>query len=151
MIQLSWFSTSHSKLIKDQQVFNCSPDLELKVPIIVEDEVSFSTKYSLMASINHSGTLDQRHYWAIVRDLSSEDRLSCNDKVVLTVPKHSLNNKTLCILFYIKKISTVKLVQRSFVFLNFVFGCDDSAYYPVQLGRLILLTWSSGIYIPARP
>ena len=58
VIQLSQFSTSHSRLIKDQQVFNCSPDLDLKVPITVEDEVSFSTKYSLMASINHSGTLD---------------------------------------------------------------------------------------------
>ena len=49
VIQLSRFSTSHSRLIKDQQVFNCSPDLDLKVPITVEDEVSFSTKYSLIA------------------------------------------------------------------------------------------------------
>ena len=70
VIQLSRFSTSYSGLIKDQQVFNCSPELDLKVPITVEDEVSFSTKYSLMASINHSGTLDQWHYWAIVKDLS---------------------------------------------------------------------------------
>ena len=73
VIQLSRFSTSYSGLIKDQQVFNCSPELDLKVPITVEDEVSFSTKYSLMASINHSGTLDQGHYWAIVKDLSSGD------------------------------------------------------------------------------
>ena len=58
VIQLSRFSTSYSGLIKDQQVFNCSPELDLKVPITVEDEVSFSTKYSLMASINHSGILD---------------------------------------------------------------------------------------------
>ena len=94
VIQLSRFSTSFSGLIKDQQVFNCSPELDVKVPITVEDEVSFSTKYSLMASINHSGTLDQGHYWAIVKDLSSGDWLSCNDKVVLTVPQHSLNNTT---------------------------------------------------------
>ena len=53
VIQLSRFSTSYSELINDQQVFNCSPELDLKVPITVEDEVSFSTKYSLMASINH--------------------------------------------------------------------------------------------------
>ena len=102
VIQLSRFSTSYSGLIKDQQVFNCSPELDLKVPITVEDEVSFSTKYSLMASINHSGTLDQGHYWAIVKDLSSGDWLSCNDKVVLTVPQHSLNNTTSYILFYKK-------------------------------------------------
>ena len=37
VIQLSRFSTSHSRLLKDQQLFNCSPELELKVPITVED------------------------------------------------------------------------------------------------------------------
>ena len=68
VIQLRRFSTSHSRLINDQQVFNCSPDLDSKVPITVEDKVSFFTKYSLTASINHSGTLDQRHYWAILKD-----------------------------------------------------------------------------------
>ena len=67
LIQLSRFSTSHSKLIKDQQVFNCSCYVELKVPINAEDEVSFSTTYCLMASICHSGRLDQGHYWAIVK------------------------------------------------------------------------------------
>ena len=40
VIQLSQFFTSHSMEIKDQQVFNCSPDLDLKVSITVEDEVS---------------------------------------------------------------------------------------------------------------
>ena len=44
VIQLSRFSTSHSRLLKDPRVFNCSPELELKVPITVEDEVSFSSK-----------------------------------------------------------------------------------------------------------
>ena len=33
VIQLHRFSTSHSRLIKDQQVFNCLPELELKVPM----------------------------------------------------------------------------------------------------------------------
>ena len=73
VIQLSKFSTSYSGLIEDQQAFNCSPELDLKVPITVEDEVSFSTKYSLMASINYLGTLDQGHYWAIVNNLRSGD------------------------------------------------------------------------------
>ena len=73
VIQLSRFSTSHSRLLKDQQVFNCFPELELKVPITVEDEVSFSSKYSLVASINHSDTLDQGHYWAVVKDSNTGD------------------------------------------------------------------------------
>ena len=102
VIQLRRFSTSYSGLIKHQQVFNCSPELDLKIPITVEDEVSFSSKCCLMASINRSGTLDQGHYWAIVKDLSLGDWLSCNDKVVLTVPQHSLNNTTSYILFYKK-------------------------------------------------
>ena len=100
VIQLSRFSTSHSRLLKDPRVFNCSPELELKIPITVEDEVSFSSKYSLVASINHSGMLDQGHYWAVVKDSNTGDWLSCNDKVVLTVPQHSLNNTTSYILFY---------------------------------------------------
>ena len=102
VIQLSRFSTSHSRLLKDPRVFNCSPELELKVPITVEDEVSFSSKYSLVASINHSGTLDKGHYWAVVKDSNTGDWLSCNDKVVLTVSQHSLNNTTSYILFYKK-------------------------------------------------
>ena len=89
--------------IQDQQVFNCSPELDITVPITVEDQVSFSTKYSLMASINHLGIVDQGHYWPTVKDLSSGDWLSCNDKVVLTVPQHSLNKTTSYILFYKKK------------------------------------------------
>ena len=96
------FTTSHSRLLKDPRVFNCSPELELKVPITVGDEVSFSSKYSLVASINHSGTLDQGHYWAVVKDSNTGDWLSCNDKVLLTVPQHSLNNTTSYILFYKK-------------------------------------------------
>ena len=101
-IQLSRFSASRSRLLKDKQVFNCSPELELKVPITVENEVSFSSKYSLVASINHSGSLDQGHYWAVVKDSNTGDWLSCNDKVVLKVPQHSLNNTTSYILFYKK-------------------------------------------------
>ena len=102
VIQLSRFFTSHSRLIKDQQLFNCSLELELKVSVTVEDEVSFSNQYSLAASINHSGTLDQGHYWAVVKDSNTGDWLSCNDEVVITVPQHSLNNTTSYILFYKK-------------------------------------------------
>ena len=75
----------------------------------MEQEVFFSTKYSLMASINHSGTLKQSHYWAIVKDLNSGDWLSHNDKVVLTVP-HIPSITTSYILFLQEKLSIVKLV-----------------------------------------
>ena len=61
---------------------------------------------------------------------SSRDWLSCNDKVVLTAPQHSLNNTTSYIFFLQEKLS-IKLVQGGFVFLDIVFGCDDPTYYPI--------------------
>ena len=64
--------------------------------------LSPANKYSLVASINHSGTLELGHYWAVVKDSNTGDWLSCNNKVVLTVPQHSLNNTTSYILFYKK-------------------------------------------------
>ena len=94
VIQLSRFSIPHSRLRKDEQLFNCFPESELDVPITVEDETSFSSKYFLMASIDHSGTLDEGNYWNVIKDLNSGGWLSCNDKVVLTVPQHSVNNST---------------------------------------------------------
>ena len=48
-------------------------------PITVEDEVSFINKYSLIATINHSGNLNRGHYCAFIRDLNS----MTNDKLVL--------------------------------------------------------------------
>ena len=56
-----------------------------------------------MASANHSGTVDQGHYWALIKGLNSGDWSSCNEKVVLTVRQHFLNKPTSYILFY-KKI-----------------------------------------------
>ena len=58
------------------------------------------SKNSLMALVNHSGTMDQGHYWAVIKDLNSGGSLTCNDKVVLAVSQHSLNNSTSYILFH---------------------------------------------------
>ena len=68
----------------------------------VKVEVSFSTKYSLMASINHSATLDQGYYWAIVQYINSGDWMPWNNKVVVTVPQQSLINTISYIIFYKK-------------------------------------------------
>ena len=51
VIQLSRFSIIQSRLRKDQQLFSCSPESELNVSITVEDEVSFSSKYSYEISL----------------------------------------------------------------------------------------------------
>ena len=116
----------------------------------MEDEISFSTKYSLITSINHSGTLDQGHYWAVLKDLNSGDWLSYNASCTnstTTFPKW-LN---VTYPFLQEKLSVVKLVQGGFVFLNIFFGCEDPTCYPNPGKGLSLLPRSSEIYIPARP
>ena len=74
----------------------------LRVPITIEDEVSFINKYSLTATINHSGTLSREHYWACIKDLHSPCWYLCNDKLVFNVEESYLNNGTSYILFYRK-------------------------------------------------
>ena len=74
--------------------------------------------------------LEQGHYWAVVKDSNTGDWLSCNDKVVQTVPQHSLNNNNFIHLFLQEKLGIVNFVQGGFVFLNIAFGCDDPTYYP---------------------
>ena len=57
IIRLHQFSNQGGQLIKDENFFNCSQsesNKQLTVPITVEDEVSFTNKYSLIATINHS-------------------------------------------------------------------------------------------------
>ena len=53
----------------------------------MEDEVSFTNKYSLIATINHSGALNRGHYWAFIKDLHSSCWCSCNDRAAFNVGK----------------------------------------------------------------
>ena len=81
----------------DANFFSCTQsesNKHLLVPITVEDEVSFTNKYSLIPTINHSGTLNRGHYWAFTRDLHSSSWYSCNDKLVFNIEERSLNNTT---------------------------------------------------------
>ena len=51
--------------------------------------ISFTHTYSLIATINHSGTLQAGHYWAFVKDCSTNNWLKCNDRAVLKVKPHT--------------------------------------------------------------
>ena len=59
-------------------------------------------KYSLIATVNHSGALNRGDYWAYVKDLYSSSWYSCNGKLVINAEESSLNNTTSYILFYTK-------------------------------------------------
>ena len=74
IIQLCRFSDQGGQLVKNENFFSCTQSessKDLTVPITIEDEVSFTNKYSLIATINDSGTLNRGHYWAFVKDLHS--------------------------------------------------------------------------------
>ena len=105
IIQLCRFSNQRGQLVKNENFLSCTrgeSNNDLTVPITVEDEVSFTNKYSLIATINHSGTLNRGHYWAFIKDLHSSTWYSCNDKSVFNVEENYVNNATSYILFYSK-------------------------------------------------
>ena len=106
-IQLCRFSNwgGGGQLVKDETLITCTQSQlgqYLTVPITIEDEVSFIDKYSLIATINHSGTLISGHYWACMKDLHLPCWYLFNDKLVSNVEESYLNNTTSCILFYSK-------------------------------------------------
>ena len=97
IIQLCRFSNQGGQLVKNENFFSCTQsesNKDLTVPITIEDEVSFSNKYSLIATINHSGTLN--------KNLHSSSWYSCNDKSDFNVEENSVNNTRSYILFYRK-------------------------------------------------
>ena len=64
-IQLCCFSYRGGQLVGDKTLVSCTqsqPGQYLKVPITIDDEVLFMNKYSLIATINHSSTLNRGHY-----------------------------------------------------------------------------------------
>ena len=78
-IQLWHFSNEGGQLVQDEtlvsytqsQYTQSQPSQCITVPITIEYEVSFMNNYSLITTINHSGTLNRGHYWACINDLHS--------------------------------------------------------------------------------
>ena len=92
IIQLCRFSNQGGQLVKNENFFSCTQiesNKDLTVPITIEDENSFTNKYSLLATINHSGTLNRGHYWAFIKDLHSCSWYCCNGKSVFNVEENS--------------------------------------------------------------
>ena len=102
IVQLKRFSDHSGNSIKDTQQIHCLPEPthSLTVPIKPSDSVSFSNRYSLIASINHSGTQQAGHYWAFIKNVNDNTWLKCNDQSVVVVPPSALNNKSCYVLFY---------------------------------------------------
>ena len=103
VIHLNCFCVDCDKVMKDDQFFKCFPEDPLQIRITHSNEVSFFNNYSLVATINHSGSLNNGHSWAIVRDDTTNQWFSCNDKVVFQIKANELNNKTSYVLFFVRK------------------------------------------------
>ena len=101
ILHLKRFECFQRKTFKNTQHVDCLPcnDFKLKVPIMQGDIVSQS-EYSLVATINHSGTLNAGHYWAYIKEGATW--LECNDSSVLPVKQNALNNKSCYVLFFVK-------------------------------------------------
>ena len=129
------------KVIKDNQFFKSLPE-DLRIRITDNNKVSFLSNYSLVATINHSGNLNNGHYWAIIKDVATNQRFSCNDKVVFEIKTADL--KTSYVLFFVKKnfffSFDVAFVQEGFLNSDIVFGCDNSKFNPSSVRILSWLT-----------
>ena len=98
---LKRYSNNDGTVTKDTSVVSCIKNNrgELSIPFSLNDSVSLSNKYTLVATINHSGTLAKGgHYWAYIRKKS--EWFMCNDSMVTKVKETVLNNGTSYILFY---------------------------------------------------
>ena len=85
IIQFCQFSNQGGQLVKNEKFFSCTEsesNKDLTVSITIEDEVSFTNKYSLIATINQSRTLNRGHYWAFIEDVHSSCWYSCRNKSV---------------------------------------------------------------------
>ena len=154
IIQLCRFCNQGGQLVKNENFFSCTQsesNKNLTVPITIEDEVSFTKKYSLIANINHSGTLNRGHYWAFIKDLHSSSWYSCNDKFEEMLKKILLTILHLTSFFtgkfkFFQDLPKICIVlQGGFVVLDIVFGYDNPTYNPSPVWELSLLTQFSGI------
>ena len=121
------------------------------VPITVEDEVSCTNKYSLIATINHSGTLNRGHYWVLSRTythllgtLAMTNWFSMLKKGLSTILHHTsfFTEKFECAPGSTKKkfFEVFFSLQRGFVISDIVFGCDCPTYNPSPVWELTLIT-----------
>ena len=99
-----YLDSGNNVFIKNTDFVECLPEKThvLRVPIQTGDSISFTNQYPLIATINHSGTLQAGHYWAFIKDRFTNNWLKCNDHAVLKVKPHTLNNNTSYVLLYIR-------------------------------------------------
>ena len=129
---------SGGHLVKDVTLVSCTQSQlgqYLTVPTTIEDDFFFMNKYSLVAIINHSGTLTRGHCWACIKNSHSLCCYSWSDKWVFNVDESSLNSPSSYLCFYRKILLLFKdLLKYDFVrkFCHFTLslGVTNPTYNP---------------------
>ena len=79
ILHLKRFVNHDGHFIKDITKVHCTKTLS--VPLVV-NENSFHKKFSLIATVNHKGTLNRGHYTVFIKQPSTSSWLFCNDAAV---------------------------------------------------------------------
>ena len=99
IIQLKRFSNFHGTISKDLTEVICYPK-PLSLSVEDGDDVSFTKNFVLVATINHSGSLSNGHYWAYIRCVDQDSWFHCNDRAVVQCDSEVVNNNSSYLLFY---------------------------------------------------
>ncbi|XP_057308832.1 uncharacterized protein LOC130647081 [Hydractinia symbiolongicarpus] len=97
ILHLKRFARDGEHLVNDNKFVESfsSSNPYLNIPISSDSDTSFTQKYALVAVINHSGILNAGHYWAHIKDRSTNSWSLCNDKAISKVDPRTLNSTTL--------------------------------------------------------
>ena len=137
IIQLNRFTKFNGDTFKDTRFVECLPveDHILRVPLKLDDNVSFPKEFSLVATINHSGSLNAGHYWAFIKDNTSKSWFKCDDRSVLKVKPSTLTTPHHMFIFTLEARFSCDQPQlsRGPKFTYFAFRLYDPAY-PSNLG-----------------
>ena len=83
IMHLKRYDSFQGNVSKDTKFVECLPHPNHVLEIVQNDSVPFSNRYSLIATINHSGSLNTGHYWAFIK--KNNLWLQYNDSSVLKV------------------------------------------------------------------
>ena len=103
ILQLTRYQNLNGDIFKDTKFVECVPTTgskKFRVPVHIEDSVTFYHEYAWAATINHSGNLHAGHYWALTN--SDGQWFKCNDKSVLQIKPSEVNNESCYVFFYVK-------------------------------------------------
>ena len=138
IIQLCRFSNQGRQLIKDENFLSCTQsewNKDLAVPKTIEDEVSFTNKYCVIASSNHSSTL---YMGSLLGFYQTYNHLF--GTLAMPAKLHHTSFFTPKFKCSPRSTKTFHGFARGIIISDIVFGCDDPKYNPSPERELNLLT-----------